>query len=426
MALLLCAALLAPAAARAGIPGDKIKVVIIDRTGPTLQQDSRNMLVAAEMAAEDFEARNNDEPDVEIKELNDNEPAFDADVVRGWLDHDHIDVVIDIAGTSAAPAIARLMQAHDRLFVLADFGGPTLRAAARAPTTIDWGIDPAALSASLVDALKRRGDGSWTFLASREALPQALTSDAARLVAAGGGQVVATIDHPLGLRDIQHDMLRANASAAQVIGLSEMGPEFAEAMETAAFLGMPLRHRMAALMAPIAMIDQTGLQTAQGLYVAAPFYWNRNKASRNFTERFVRMSLGRMPSEADAITYSSMIAVLHAVKATDSVVAGRLIAQLRRAPIPDHMLGTITLRADNTAAHDMYVFRVKRPGESRQAWDYYDLVATIPAAQAFRPIPAAQAGAATAAPGPDAAGRSPAVLTQGGPGTSATRTQDEK
>ena len=53
--------------------------------------------------------------------------------------------------------------------------------------------------------------------------------------------------------------------------------------------------------------------------------------------------------------------------------------------VADAMLGTITLRPDNVATHDIYVVRVRQPGESHQEWELYAPVATVPGAQAFGP-----------------------------------------
>jgi branched-chain amino acid transport system substrate-binding protein len=397
---------------RADIPDSKIKVAIIDRAGPVLTHDTRSALIAAELAAEDFEAVNTDKPDVEIKELRDDQPDRDAEVVNGWLEHDHIDAVIDIAGTSAAAQVAHVVQAHHRLFIMADLGGPNLRKEAAGPNTIDWGIDPTALGNSLCDVLMARGGKSWFFISSRTPLPKALANDAARCVAAAGGSVTGRADHALGTRNLAPDLRKADGAGAQVIALADEGPEVVDAIGAAAQLGLPARRDMAALFVTSAQIDQAGLQAAQGFYVATPFYWDRNAATRNFTARYIRMSIGHMPSETEAIMYSAMIAYLHAARAVNSVDADKILAELRRKPIPDDMLGTITLRPDNVATHDIYVFRVKRPSESHQDWDLYAPVATVPGAQAFRPPPAvpaatpATATAATPAPPPPPAGAS--------------------
>jgi branched-chain amino acid transport system substrate-binding protein len=50
------------------------------------------------------------------------------------------------------------------------------------------------------------------------------------------------------------------------------------------------------------------------------------------------------------------------------------------------LFGPTTIRKDGRAMHDMYLFQVKKPAESKGRWDYYKLAATIPAAEAFRPM----------------------------------------
>ncbi len=59
---------------------------------------------------------------------------------------------------------------------------------------------------------------------------------------------------------------------------------------------------------------------------------------------------------------------------------------MREAPIDDPLFGPTTIRADGRAVHAMYIFQVKKPSESKGDYDFYNLLATIPADQAFRPL----------------------------------------
>lgn len=385
--LVLCTALLPlPRAARADIPHDKIKFGIIQSAGPQTGRTARGARVAAQMAAEDFEARSFS-LDTEIEEYDSNHPDRAADTVRDWLEKDHIAAVIDVAGTADDAAIARLMNAHHRLFILANIGDPGLREAASGPTTLAWGVTPAALSHAVIRAVSERGGKSWFFSVGNGPLAQALASDGARYVTANGGTVTGMATHALGMRDFGPDLRKGAQSGAKVIALSETGPELIGAVTEAAWLGLPAAHQVAALFAPLAEIEQIGLQAAQGMVVAEPFYWNRNQASRQFEERFAKIERGRPPTETEAIVYSATIAMLHAAAATHSVDAAKIIAELRRKPIPDDMLGTITVGPDLIARHDIYVFRVKRPGRSQHRREDLTQIATIPAAEAFQTPP---------------------------------------
>lgn len=93
-----------------------------------------------------------------------------------------------------------------------------------------------------------------------------------------------------------------------------------------------------------------------------------------------------MPTMNHAGVYSSVLAYLRAAQAADTVSGAAVVARMEAAPIADPLFGPTTIRRDGRAVHDMYLFEVKTPAESRGRWDYYKLAATIPADQAFRPI----------------------------------------
>ena len=116
------------------------------------------------------------------------------------------------------------------------------------------------------------------------------------------------------------------------------------------------------------------------------FYWDLNERTRAWSRRFAGRAGGRMPTMNHAGVYSSTLAYLRAAKAADSASGTKVVAQMGAAPIDDPLFGTTTVRRDGRAVHDMYLFEVKAPAESRGRWDYYKLAATIPADQAFRPM----------------------------------------
>ena len=63
-----------------------------------------------------------------------------------------------------------------------------------------------------------------------------------------------------------------------------------------------------------------------------------------------------------------------------------VIDQMKAMPTDDPLFGRGSVRKDGRAIHDMHLFEVKSPAESKEPWDYYNLRHTIPAADAFRPI----------------------------------------
>jgi hypothetical protein len=63
---------------------------------------------------------------------------------------------------------------------------------------------------------------------------------------------------------------------------------------------------------------------------------------------------------------------------------------MKKLPTDDPAFGKGTIRADGRKMHSMYLYEVKKPSESKGAWDYYKLKKEVPAEQAFRPLNAGE------------------------------------
>jgi branched-chain amino acid transport system substrate-binding protein len=134
-------------------------------------------------------------------------------------------------------------------------------------------------------------------------------------------------------------------------------------------------------------VHALGLQTAQGLIMTEAFYWDRNDASRAFAKRFAPLYKGNMPTMVQAGVYAAVMHYLKAVEALKDDSDGKaVVAKMKEMPTDDPLFGQGTIRPDGRTLHDMYLFEVKKPSESKGPWDYYKLRATIPAAEAFRPL----------------------------------------
>jgi branched-chain amino acid transport system substrate-binding protein len=63
-----------------------------------------------------------------------------------------------------------------------------------------------------------------------------------------------------------------------------------------------------------------------------------------------------------------------------------VVAKMKELPTDDPLFGKGSVRADGRKIHPAYLFEVKKPADSKYPWDYYNLVATIPATEAFIPL----------------------------------------
>jgi branched-chain amino acid transport system substrate-binding protein len=187
---------------------------------------------------------------------------------------------------------------------------------------------------------------------------------------------------PLNTSDFSSYLLQAQNSGAQVLGLANAGGDFSNSLKAAQEFGVAKTMKPAALLAFISDIHALGLETAQGLYLTAAWYWDLNEKTRAFSKRFLDKT-GVEPTFNQAAYYSATLTYLDAVKAVGSTDADKVMEQLRKTKIDDMFTDDGTIRADGLMEHAMYVMQVKKPSESKYPWDYYRVVQKMSGEQAF-------------------------------------------
>ncbi len=384
------ASMLLIAQARAEIPGGVLKVgVLTDMAGPYADLSGKGSVVAAQMAAEDFAAEAGPRaPWVEIVTADHlNKADVGAGIVRRWLDEDGIAAVIDVPNSTVALAINQILRDKDRAFIASSVASSDLTGKFCMPTTVQWTMDTWALANGTAKTMVNQHGDTWFFLTADYAFGHALARDASALVVANGGKVLGEVRHPLGTADFSSPLLTAQSSGAKVIALANAGSDAGNAIKQAAEFGIGSdgRQQLAGLLIFITDVDALGLQAAQRMVLTSAFYWDLNDQTRAWSRRFAARMNGRMPTMDQAGVYSSMLAYLRAAAAADTISGAKIVARMASAPVDDSLFGTTIIRRDGRAVHDMYLFQVKAPAESKGRWDYYKLLATIPAQQAFRP-----------------------------------------
>jgi branched-chain amino acid transport system substrate-binding protein len=366
---------------------DTVKIGILnDMNGPFADQSGRGSVVAAQMAVEDF-AEQGGGFKVQILSADHlNKPDVGAQIVRGWIDRDAVDAVADAVNSGVGLAVNTVMAEKHRTFIATNVGTSDLTGKFCQPTTVQWTMDTYALGTTMARAMVAQHADSWYYISFDYALGAALERDSAAVLTGLGGKVLGSVKHPLGTVDFSSYLLQAQASGAQVVALADTGADLINAVKQAAEFGLMQKQILAGLFTQIVDVDAIGLQAAQGLTVTEAFYWDLNDNTRSFARRFGQHFNGRMPTANQAGVYSSVLAYLHAVKAVGSIVGEEVVAQLRKAPIEDKLFGTVTVRQDGRAVHDMFTFRVKTPNESKSRWDDYIVLARIPGDRAFRPL----------------------------------------
>lgn len=386
-----CPALLVPSGrAAAQTPVQHVKVgVLTDMSGPTSDVGGPGSVLVAEMAVEEYGRALLGDATIEIMHADHQVKAdVAAALARRWLDTEGVDAILDMPFSAAALAVNEVVRQNGRAAYLVSGGGTAeLTGAKCSPNTVHWTYDTWSVANSTARAVVSQGGKSWFFLTSDYAFGHALEIDGSRAIKAAGGQVLGSVSHPYNSPDMSAYVLQAMASKAQVIGLANSSVDAINSIKQAHDLGAVAQGmRVAALIMLINDVHGLGLEAGQGLYLTEPFYWDLNDRTRAFSDRFASRLGGRRPSMIQAGVYASMIHYMKAVRAAGTTDGLTVVAKMKELPTDDPLFGRGSIRADGRTLHDMYLFQVKTPAESKGPWDYYKLIATTPAAEAFRPL----------------------------------------
>jgi branched-chain amino acid transport system substrate-binding protein len=374
--------------ASAQILGNSVKVgVLSDFSGPFSDQAGKGSLISAQMAAEDF-AKESKGLKVEIISADhQNKPDVGSAIARRWVDQEQVDAIVDLPNSGVALAVNTVMKEKNRTMLASGSATSDLTGKFCEPTTVQWALDTWALGNAMGQAITQRGGKAWYFVSFDYALGKSLQRDTAEAVEKRGGKILGSVTHPLGTTDFSSYLLQAQASGADVIALGDTGADAINAIkQIAEFQILGKDKTLAALFMQIVDIDALGLNAAKGLLLSEAFYWDLNDSTRAWSKRFAERMNGRVPTVNHAATYSATMAYLRAVQAAQTIEGDKVVAQMRATDTDDPLFGKVKVRKDGRAVHDMFVFEVKSPAESKGRYDYYNLVRTIPVEEAFRPL----------------------------------------
>jgi branched-chain amino acid transport system substrate-binding protein len=383
------AAALASSSALAQYTGGVIKVgVLSDFSSIYADTDGAGGVTAARLAIEDFGPASKGMRVEIVSGDHQNKADLGATIAGSWLDVDGVDVIVGGGSSAVALAVSEVVRQRNKVLLVSDGATSDLTGPKCSPNTIHWTYDTWMLANGTGKAVVKTGGTSWFFLTVDYAFGQALERDTSTVVEANGGKVIGRVRHPLNTSDFSSFLLQAQASKAKVIGLANTGADATNAIKQAAEFGIVKSgQRLAGLLMFASDVAALGLPTAQGLQLTATWYWDLNDASRAWTKRWHSERPGKVPTMLMAGVYSSLIHYLKAVEALRADGDGRaVVAKMKELPTDDPLFGKGIVRADGRNIHDAYLFEVKKPEESKYFGDLYKLRATIPAAEAFRPL----------------------------------------
>jgi branched-chain amino acid transport system substrate-binding protein len=320
-----------------------------------------------------------------------NRPDVGSTVVRQWYDRDGVDVVFDVPTSSVALAVNGLTREKNKVFLNSGAATSDLTGSACTANTIHWTYDTYMLANGTGGAMVRAGGDTWFFITADYAFGHALERDTAAFVTRAGGRVLGQVRTPFpGTTDFSSFLLQAQQSRAKVIGLANAGGDTINCIKQAAEFGITRRGvKLAGLLVFVTDVHSLSLQTAQGLVLTETYYWDLNDKTRSLSSR-IALPGGQKPSMVQAGCYSAALHYLKAVGdmgvAAAKASGADAVARMKAMPTSDDAFGEGSIRPDGRKVHPSYLFEVKTPAESRHPWDYYKLLATIPAAESFRPV----------------------------------------
>jgi branched-chain amino acid transport system substrate-binding protein len=374
--------------AHAQISDGVVKIGIMnDQSGTYADLAGPGSVVAARMAVEDFgAAKKNMKVEIVVAD-HQNKPDIGSSVARQWFDADKVDVIIDVPTSSVVLAVNQVAREKNKALIVSTGATSDLTGPSCSPNAIHWTYDTWSLANGTGSAVVKTGGDTWFFLTADYKFGHDLERDTEAVVVKNGGKVVGKVRHPFPSADFSSFLLQAQASKAKVIGLANAGADTTNAIKQGAEFGIVRGgQQFAGLLVFLTDVHALGLDKAQGLLLTESFYWDLNDQTRAFSRRFGERHRGAMPTMAQAGVYSATLHYLKAVEALKNDDGPKVIARMKELPTDDPVFGKGRVRADGRKIHPMYLFEVKKPSESKGAWDYYKVRATIPADQAFRPM----------------------------------------
>jgi branched-chain amino acid transport system substrate-binding protein len=361
--------------------------VLNDRSGVYADLSGEGSVIAAQMAVEDFKAADKGIKVDIVSADHQNKPDIGAGIARQWYDQDGVDVILDVPTSSVALAVSQVTKEKNKIFINSGAGSTDLTGKQCSPNTIHWTYDTYALAKGTGAAMVKRGGDTWFFITADYAFGKSLEDNTSAIVTAAGGKILGSVKTPFPNSDFSSFLLQAQASQAKVIGLANAGGDTINAIKQASEFGITQGGQsLAGLLIFISDVHALGLPAAQGLVLTEAFYWDLNDGTREWSKRFAAKDGGKMPTMVHAGVYASVLHYLKAVDAIKSKDTTQVLAKMKEMPTDDALFGKGQIRVDGRVTHDMYLFEVKKPAESKGEWDYYKLLATIPANEAFRPL----------------------------------------
>lgn len=385
-----CAAALYSTAvnAQSGKAEEAVKIGVLgDMSGYNSDISGQGAVVAVKMAVEDFGGKVLGRPIEVVSADHQNKPDVASAIARRWYDLENVSLITDLVGSGNSLAVMALAAERKKLAFPVNASSSDINGKHCNAYTVQYNFDSYALAKATTSAILKSGGDSWFFITADYAYGHSIQRDVEAFVKAGGGKVLGSVKHPAGAFDFSSYVLAAQGSGAKVIALANASSDTINSIRTASEYGLTRsgKQSLAGMLFFLSDAHALGLNLAKDLIFTTSFYWDMNDDTRAWSKRYFD-KLGKMPTMVHAANYSAALHYLKAVRDAGSLDADKVMAQMKKSRISDFYTSDGHIRDDGLMVHDLFLMRVKRPEESKYAWDYYKMLAKIPAADAFRPL----------------------------------------
>ncbi len=372
------------------LTNEKLKIgVLTDMSGVYADYGGAGAVAAAKMAVEDFGGKMFGKPIEVVSADHQNKPDIAKNLTQQWFDRDGVMATFENLNSGVALAVTALGKEKNRLTVVTGAATARLTNDACQPTTIHYLMDTIALGSVVGKAIVKNGGDTWFFLTADYAFGHSLEKDTGEVVKAAGGKVLGAVRHPLNAGDFSSFLLQAQTSKAKIVGLANAGGDTVNSIKAASEFGLTQNQNLAALLMLYTDVHAVGLNTAQGLYLTEAWYWDQNAESRAWTKKY-ETAMKKKPNSNHASVYSSVMHYLNAVKAAGTDDTVTVIKKMKDTPVNDMFAKNGKIREDGRHVHDMYLFQVKKPADSKAPGDYYVLKGTVKGEDAFQSMEKSQ------------------------------------
>jgi branched-chain amino acid transport system substrate-binding protein len=386
---LVCAAALTlwTSTASAQVSDDVVRIgVLTDLSSWGRDNSGPGSVEAAKMALEEFGPTVLGKPIEIISADHQMKSDVGVQIARNWFDAGKVDAVVDIPNSAIAIAVHNLARERNRIALLSGPGASTLTDELCSPNTVHFTYDTYALSKVTASAVVAGGGKSWFFITADYAFGNQLEQDATRFIKASGGTVLGSVRHPTNTADFSSFALQAQSSKAEVVAFANAGQDTDNSIKQSGEFGLVKGgQKLVGLLMFDTDVHAIGLEAAQGTYLTTASYWNMDDKTRAWSKKFFERTKV-MPTMIQTGVYGSVLHYLKAIKAAGTDDPAKVMAKMRELPIEDTFVHGGKLREDGRVIRDMYLARVKKPSESKEPWDYLDIVKTVKGDDAFRPV----------------------------------------